>query len=210
MNNCNWFFKKRLTNICHKTYWLILPIKFKLIIPLAIFLCHWRFHRQNTDDIFYWWFCRGGSKQFITLCNFLMKMLIIYRHNFFRSINKINGKNAIKQFLNGIKQHQTINLNWRKKQLQMSIKINYIEEQNFHTVKINCKCIYKSITSSSYKWKGRGRKISWGFIGGRIMTEEVCLMTSDSLLVPDYGAYFRDTTTRSHILGCRPLVIEIP
>jgi len=124
MNNCNWFLKKSLTNICRQTYWLILPIKLKLIIPLAIFLCHWWFHRQNTDDIFYWWFCRGGSKQFITLCNYLMKMLIIYRHNIFRSINKLFGKNAIKQFLNGIKQHQTINLNWRKKQLQMSIKIN--------------------------------------------------------------------------------------
>jgi len=42
------------------------------------------------------------------------------------------------------------------------------------------------------------------------MTEEVCLMASDSLLVPDYDAYFRDSTTRSHILGCRHVVIEIP
>jgi hypothetical protein len=30
----------------------------------------------------------------------------------------------------------------------MAIKINEIELQNLYNVKINCKCIYKSITSS--------------------------------------------------------------
>ena len=80
MNYCSRFLKNGPNNMCCQIHWWILSKEFRRILMSAIFLCHWQFLRQNTDDIF----CGGASKQFIALCNFLLKRLIIYRQKFHR------------------------------------------------------------------------------------------------------------------------------
>jgi hypothetical protein len=80
MNYCSRFLKNGPHNMCCQIHWWILPKEFRRILMPAIFLCHWQFLRHNTDDIF----CRGGSKQFIALCNSLLKRLIIYKQKFYQ------------------------------------------------------------------------------------------------------------------------------